>query len=370
MSGPTTHSIEPIRYQPSFETLEDDEAQTTRELEETLIKIASIVHKDEGHAHRSVHAKSHGLLMAELQVPAGLPPHLAQGLFAKPGNYPVVMRFSTSPGDLLDDAISTPRGLGIKVIGVQGERAPGAEGGTTQDFLMVNGPVFSAPTAKQFLKPLKLLASTTDKAPGLKKVLAAALRGLESIVEKAGGKSALLKTMGGHPETNVLGETYFTQVPMLYGPYMAKLSIAPVSPELVALKDAPVDLGDKPNGLREAVLAHFAQQGGVWEIRAQLCTDVEAMPVEDASVEWPQELSPYVAVGRIVAKPQVSWSEARSRAVDDGMSFAPWHALAAHRPIGSVMRVRKAAYEVSARFRSTENAVKLEEPTPSTVLPD
>ena len=370
MSDPTPLPVAPLHYQPSHESLEEDEAQTQQELEETLLKIASIVHKDEGHAYRSVHAKSHGLLMAELHIPAGLPATLAQGLFAKPGIHPVVMRFSTSPGDLLDDAISTPRGLAIKVIGVEGERAPGAEGGTTQDFLMVNGPVFSAPTAKAFLKPLKLLASTTDKAPGLKKVLAAALRGLETIVEKAGGESGLLKTMGGHPETNILGETFFTQVPMLYGPYMAKLSIAPVSPELVALKDAPVDLGDKPNGLREAVLAHFAQQGGVWEIRAQLCTDVEAMPVEDASVEWPQELSPYVAVGRIVAKPQVSWSEARSRAVDDGMSFAPWHALAAHRPIGSVMRVRKAAYEVSARFRSTENEVKLEEPTPSTVLPD
>ena len=370
MSDPTTLSSAPLHYQPSYESLEEDEAQTTQELEETLVKIASIVHKDEGHAYRSVHAKSHGLLMAELQVCAGLPPTLAQGLFAEAGNYPVVMRFSTSPGDLLDDAISTPRGLAIKVIGVKGERAAGAESGTTQDFLMVNGPVFSAPTAKAFLRPLKLLASTTDKAPGLKKVLAAALRGLETIVEKAGGESGLLKTMGGHPETNILGETFFTQVPMLYGPYMAKLSIAPVSPELTALTETPVDLSDRPNGLREEVLSHFARHGGVWEIRAQLCTDIEAMPIEDASVEWPQEMSPFVTVARIVAKPQVSWSEARSKAVDDGMSFAPWHALAAHRPIGSVMRVRKAAYEVSARFRNTENGVRMDEPTASTVLPD
>lgn len=360
----------PLLYQPSYESLEEDEAQTQQELEETLLKISTIVHKDEGHAHRSVHAKSHGLLSAELQIPAGLPAHFAQGLFAKAGNYPVVMRFSTSPGDLLDDAISTPRGLAVKIVGVEGERAAGAEGGTTQDFLMVNGPVFSAPTAKAFLKPLKLLASTTDKAPGLKKVLAAALRGLETIVEKAGGESGLLKTMGGHPETNILGETFYTQVPMLYGPYMAKLSIAPVSPELTALTDAKVDLTDRPNGLREEVLSFFSQHGGVWEIRAQLCTDLEAMPIEDASVEWPEDQSPFVTVGRIVAKPQVSWSDARSRAVDDGMSFTPWHALEAHRPIGSVMRVRKAAYEVTSRFRATENGVSLQDPTASTVLPD
>ena len=95
MPDPMHSANEPLRYQPAYESREEDEAQTTRVLEETLVKIASIVHKDEGHAYRSVHAKSHGLLMAELQIPAGLPPTLAQGLFAKAGNHPVVMRFST-----------------------------------------------------------------------------------------------------------------------------------------------------------------------------------------------------------------------------------------------------------------------------------
>ncbi len=53
----------------------------------------------------------------------GLPAQLAQGLFAKPGQYDVAMRFSTLPGDILDDSVSTPRGLAVKVIGVQGARA-------------------------------------------------------------------------------------------------------------------------------------------------------------------------------------------------------------------------------------------------------
>jgi nucleoid-associated protein YgaU len=369
MSDPTQPQA-PLLYQPTYESLEDDEAETTRELIETLHKISEIVHKDEGHAYRGVHAKSHGMLRAELQVAPGLPAHLAQGLFAQPGTYPVVMRFSTLPGDLLDDAISTPRGVALKVVGVPGERAPGSEGEVTQDFLMVNGPVFSAPTAKAFLKPLKLLASTTDKAPGLKKVLAAALRGLEAIVEKAGGESPTLKSMGGHPETNILGETFYTQVPMLYGPYMAKLSLAPVSPELTALTDAPVDLDGKPDGLREAVSTYFAQSGGEWELRAQLCTDIDAMPVEDASVQWPEDKSPFVTVARLVAKPQTTWSAARVTAVDDGMAFTPWHALAAHRPIGSIMRVRQAVYRMTAGFRSEHNPTKVQEPRTLDALPD
>ena len=369
MSEPTRAQAA-LRYQPTYESLEDDEAETTRELIETLHKISEIVHQDEGHAYRSVHAKSHGLLLAELHVAPGLPAHLAQGLFAEPARYPVAMRFSTTPGDLLDDAISTPRGVALKVVGVPGERASGSEGEVTQDFLMVNGPVFSAPTAKAFLKPLKLLAATTDKAPGLKKVLAAALRGLEALVEKAGSESGTLKAMGGHPETHILGETFYTQVPMLYGPYMAKLSLAPVSPELTALTDAPVDLDGKPDGLRESVVAHFAQHGGEWELRAQLCTDIDAMPIEDASVQWPEDISPFVTVARLVAKPQAAWTAARAAAVDDGMAFTPWHALAAHRPIGSIMRVRQAVYRMTAGFRSEHNPTQAKEPRTLEALPD
>ncbi|KQP17796.1 catalase family protein [Pseudorhodoferax sp. Leaf267] len=352
----------PLVYEPRFEEPEEDEAETTREMSETLTEIAETVRRDEGHAFRGVHAKSHGLLRGELEVLAGLPPVLAQGLFAQPGRHPAVMRLSTTPGDLLDDAVSTPRGLALKVLDVPGARLQADDGAATQDFLMVNGPVFSVPTAKKFLRSLKLLASTTDRLPGAKKILSAALRGLEAIIEKAGGESGTVKAMGGHPATNPLGETYYTQVPLLYGPYMAKLSLAPVAPELTALTDAKVDLADAPDALRDAVVVHFAQHGGVWELRAQLCTDLESMPIEDASVQWPEDLSPFVTVARLTVPPQAAWSAQRAAAIDDGMSFSPWHGLAAHRPIGSIMRVRQLVYENAARFRSQHNATQVQEP--------
>lgn len=365
----STNALHPLRYDSSFETPENDETQTSEELREALLRISETVHRDEGHAYRSVHAKSHGLLFAELEVFDRLPEVYAQGAFARPASLPVVMRFSTVPGDLLDDAVSTPRGLAIKIVGVDGERLAGSEGDVTQDFVLVNGPAFSASTAKKFSSSLKLLAATTDKAPGLKKALSTALRGVESLVESAGGESATLKAMGGHPSTNPLGETYFSQVPLLYGPYMAKLSVAPVSPTLTCLTGASVDLKGRPDALREAIVEHFHARGGIWEVRAQLCTNLETMPIEDASVEWPQEQSPYVAVARLIANPQLAWSAARSAAVDDGMAFSPWHCLAAHRPIGSIMRVRKAAYETAARFRSERNTVSIEEPRRLDLLP-
>lgn len=328
----------PLTYQPSFEKLEEGEAETIHSLIETLEKISHTTYADTNHGLRGVHAKSHGLLTGDVHVLDNLPTTLAQGLFAQPGTYPAVIRFSTVPGDLLDDKVSTPRAMAVKLIGVPGERLPGGEGDTTQDFVMVNGPAFGAPDAKHFLKNLKLLASTTDKGESLKKAFSALARGTEKIIEGLGGKSGTLIALGGHPETNLLGETYFSQVPSLYGPYIAKFSIAPASPSLKALTNAPVDMHDKPNALREAVNTYFGQNDALWELRVQLCTDLNAMPIEDASVPWPEDRSPFITVAHIRAPRQVGWSEARSTAIDDGLSFNPWHSVAAHRPLGSIMR--------------------------------
>lgn len=282
----------------------------------------------------------------------------------------VVLRFSTIPGDILDDNVSTPRGLAIKVIGVEGERLAGSEGDVTQDFVLVNAPAFNAPSIKKFASSLKQVAATTDKAPRLKRALSTTLQGIEKLVEAFGGKSATLISMGGHPETNVLGETYYSQAPICYGAHIAKVAVAPASAALRALTDAKVDLADRPNGLRGAVVDFFSGNAAEWELRVQLCTDLASMPVEDASVVWPEDASPYLAVARISVPPQAAWSEARAEAVDDGFSFSPWHGLAAHRPLGSVMRARKAAYDHSARFRAERNRRAVQEPRDLDAFPD
>jgi hypothetical protein len=359
----------PVRYEPSVEVPADDEQETVQGLVETMTRIQSTTLKDEGHPLRPVHAKSYGLLEATLTVPMVLPLQLAQGLFAKPGRHPVVMRYSAIPGDLLDDNVSTPRGLSIKILDVEGERLPGSEDATTQDFVMVNGPVFAAPTPKKFLANVKLLAATTDKAPGLKKALSAALQQIEKVVEATGHKSATITQLGGHPETNVLGETYWTAAPLRFGDHIAKLQLVPVSPALKALTNAKVDLKDRPNGLREAVVAHFLVHGGEWELRAQLNTDLDAMPIEDASVPWSEQESSYVTVARLVAQPQAAWTAERSAAVDDGLSFSPWHGIVAHRPLGGVMRVRRRVYEEAVRFRAGHLGRTIAEPGPDFRLP-
>jgi hypothetical protein len=227
----------------------------------------------------------------------------------------------------------------------------------------VNGPAFRAPNAKKFLSTLKLLVKTTDRAEAVKKVVSATLRGVQSaIVAATGTPSSTVATLGGQPETHILGETFYSQAPVRFGNYIAKLAVAPVSPELTALAQAPLNVNGVSNGLREAVVDFFRDHGGIWEVRAQLCTNLDEMPVEDVSKVWPEKKSPYRGIARITVKPQTAWSPARSAAVDDGLSFSPWHGLAAHRSLGSIMRVRRMAYEMGRRFRSEKGGRAIQEP--------
>ena len=361
----TYNTPTPVPYSPQVETPSEDEAQVIAELKETLLGMARTMAEHTGKGLRSVHAKSFGLLRGTIEVLPGLPPALAQGMFATAARYDLIARFSTPPAEELDDRVSLPRGMSLKVIGVQGDRLPGSESDTTQDFLMVDGPAFNAPDAKHFLSSLKLLASTTDKAEGGKRAMSVLLRGTGAVLGAVGIESPKIISMGGHKQTEPLGETFYTQVPLRFGSYIAKLSAVPVAPSLVALKDKPLpdDLADDPDGLRGAVNGFFASNDDAeWELRVQLNTDLEKMPIEDASVVWPEELSPYVAVARIRIPRQTGWSEERSAAVDDGLAFSPWHGLAAHQPLGNVMRARKAVYPPSAAFRGSVTGCPMHEP--------
>lgn len=351
----------PLRFAPSLEQPAEDEARTIRQLSDDLRKIGETTFENGGHGIRTVHAKGHALLKGTFEVLPGLPSHHAQGLFARPGRYEAVMRLSTNPGDILDDSVSVPRGLALKVIGVEGPHLRPQEA-PTQDFVMVNGPAFLAPDAAAFARSLSLLARTTDRAPGLKKAFSAVARGTEHVIEALGGESATLKSVGGHPMTNPLGEDYFSQTPFRYGEHVAKFSLQPSSDGLKRLKDAELDVTGRPNGIRDSLLEYFRDQGGEWEFKVQLLTNPETMPVEDASVVWPEEESPFVTVARLRVEPQPSWNEERERQIDDGMAFSVWHALEAHRPLGGINRARRDTYDMSKALRARQNGCPIHEP--------
>lgn len=361
--------MSPVRYTPEVEVIDPEEPRIQAQLIEAFREISETTHRDLGHGYRAVHAKSHALLKASFSVLTGLPAEHAQGLFATPGTYDALLRVSTNAGDLLPDTISLQRGFAIKVFDVEGERLPGSAEASTQDFLLANGIAFPTAGPEPFLRTLQLLAKTTDKVEGLKKFISLVFRTLEKGVEALGGESALLTTLGGHPNTNPLGERFFSQAPIRYGSYMAKVGLFPVSPNFTVLEGRELDIDGRENALREEIGVILAKEGGRWELRVQLCRDLAANPIEDASVPWPEEDNPYVAVAVIDVAPQRAWTGERAAILDDRIAFSPWHGIAEHRPLGAIMRARKPAYEASSSLRGTFNGCPMHQPA-SAALPD
>ena len=148
-----------------------------------------------------------------------------------------------------------------------------------------------------------------------------------------------------------------------YGDYVAKLQIVPVSDNLISLTGEIIDASDRHDALREEVAEAMKTADGVWELRVQLLRDKDSMPIEDATVVWHEELSPFVAVARLTVPAQTGWSEAKAARVDDCMHFSPWNGLEAHRPMGRINRIRRDSYDLSARFRARVNQCPMHEPT-------
>lgn len=352
----------PVAYAPDVERVKPDEDRTVAQLNAAFDTVLETTSADYGHAVRAVHAKAHGILEGVLTIDADLPPELAQGLFATPGEHKVYLRMSTNAGDILDDSISLPRGLAIKVLDVEGERLPGAEG-STQDFIMVNGTTFQAKDADTFLGNLKLLAKTTDVGEGAKKALSSVLRGISATLGAVGIESAAINSLGGAPNVDPVGETYYSVTPFRYGDCIAKFSLRPIAPGLKEREGKIIDASGRPDAIRETVRSELRDIAGEWEFRVQLCRDLERQPVEDPTVEWKEEEAPFVRVGTIRTPAQDSWDAGRVQAVNEEMRFSIWTGLAAHRPLGNINRARRDTYRHSADFRARVNGCPIHEPS-------
>jgi hypothetical protein len=350
-----------LRYHDEIETPAPDEEQTIEAIIASMTRESETTASRYGHAVRASHAKVSGVVTGTLEIPDDLPPELKQGLFAKGGSYPVIVRFAQGPGELLKDSVSTHRGMSIKVLGVEGDKLEG-HGGATQDFVLATGPVFPNPDAKGFLGSMKQLEAGTKAPEGVKAAVSGAARALDGVVKSVTGESSPLLDFFGHKPHHPLAEPYYSQAALRYGDHVAKLAAFPVSPSLQIMADEELHPGDDPDTFRHAVQTYFRGQEAVFELRAQLCIDLDAMPVEDASKRWDEALSPYRTIARLVLPAQEALSSARLRYADDVLSFRPAHSLAAHRPLGSLMRARLKTYQALSRFRHSRNNVAETEP--------
>jgi hypothetical protein len=214
-----------------------------------------------------------------------------------------------------------------------------------------------------------LRARHVDDSEALKQSISSTAQTAEETLELVGQESAFLKGFG-HPPTHPLGETYHTAAPLRFGDYFGKMQLAPISDNLIALRGKHVDHPHSWNCLKDSIVAFFQREMAVWELRVQLCTDLMKMPVEDASIEWDERLSPSLTVAWITVQPQNAYSDARRVWIDEHLSFTPWHSLAAHRPLGGIMRARFKAYKASSQFRHIAESRPMVEPRSIEGLPD
>lgn len=345
-----------IRYHDRLEQKQENEDTVIDAIVASMMRVNERVFDKHRHAKRDAHAKSHGVLVGHVDVYDNLPIHLAQGVFAKPARYPVVIRLSTAFGDIHSDKVPVARGMAIKMLGVQGHQfLPNRQQATTQDLLLVNHPVIAFGHAAAYLGTQKLLEKHMDDPDTTKRIVAALARGGSKALHALGIESPTIDTVG-MPNNHILGETFFSMAAVRYGDYVAKLCAAPLSDNLKALTGQLIDNDGGDSALRDLVVNFFRSQGAEYELRAQLCTQLNKMPIEDASVDWPQELSPYQPVAKLTIAAQEAYSPARRVFADDVLSFNPWHCIDEHRPLGSIMRARIKAYEASSAFRHHMNA--------------
>ncbi len=368
MSNPSERYV---RYSDNVEVKQPDEDALILKTLESVARMGQKVFDKHRHAMRGAHAKGHGGLKGELKIYDNLPTSLAQGLFREPRTYPVMIRFSTAPGDIMPDGMSSFRGMAIKVIGVEGAKLLSAEpDALTQDFLMINRPVFPAGNVARYLNEQLLQENVVVSAPEeAQQLLTTALRTVNSITEKVGVElypTALGITL---PETHILGETYYTSAALRYGDYVAKISASPLSASLQPLVGKTVNT-DNPSALRDLVVEFFRTQSAEYELRVQLCTNLETMPIEDAAVQWSEQESPYQAIAKLTIPVQEAYSPARRVYVDEVLSFNAWHCIAEHRPLGSIQRVRMQVYEASSRYRHQMNQQPKVEPRRIEEMPD
>jgi hypothetical protein len=173
-----------------------------------------------------------------------------------------------------------------------------------------------------------------------------------------------MQALDSRVHANPLELRYYSCVPFLLGDGQAvQYSLRPCESPNTRIPARPT-----ANYLREAMARTLA--GGDWtfDFMVQPQTDAYRMPIEDAMVKWPEELSPYVPVGKL-RLPAQSFESDEQLAFANMLSYNPWHSRPEHRPLGSQNRARLRIYRKLSELRQSMNVTEHVEPTGDEVFP-
>ncbi len=303
----------------------------------------------DGVYRRDVHVKAHGCIRAWFKVLPNLDAKYRFGVFKERKDYRAWVRFSSGNPTIQKDSEDDARGMAVKLTGVAGRKLlEGEEDADTQDFVMMNNPVYffrNVPSYSAFAAAL-----AEDKA-------------LSYFFNNWGlnpfrwhlREMVLAKKTLKPPPSSLLNTQFYSASAYKLGPnQFVKFSARPCR----SLPVPGVKKSD-PNYLREVMKQQLAAGGACFDFMIQLQVPGKNMPVEDPTVEWSGKDSPFVRVATVEI-PKQEFDKADVNTFCENLSFNPWHSLPDHRPAGGLNRVRKALYQEVARYRRAKMNVPLD----------
>jgi len=302
-----------------------------------------------GNALRDAHPKAHGCVRAEFHVSKNIPTQFAKGVFIPDQSYQAWIRFSNASNDATSaDIDKDARGIAIKLLGVSGEKILESEKqATTQDFIMINHPVFFANDAKRYLS----FMNDVNSHNMIRKLHIPFALGFKGTMNALGARNSQI--------ANPLYARYWSMVPYQLGLGNDRQA---VKYSVRACSVTPNNLPKNPSHdfLRDALKTTLQNTEACMEFLIQPRTS-DKMLVEDAMTEWDEKAAPFYQVATIHI-PKQEFDTPEQNKFCENLSFTPWHALPEHTPLGAVNRMRKVIYENISRVRHDMNSAPRQEP--------
>jgi hypothetical protein len=360
-----------VKYTPDIEAadpaFDENLRMVIRRTEQYITQ--SVTTEGTGRAVRDAHAKGYGLVRGEVEILDQLPVEYAQGIYAIPGKHDALIRFSNgSPHAGADARLGGATGLALKIFGIEGPTLLDDEPDTgTFDYANINAPVFFCNTVEDYLFIQQLFVEAplyfVQGRAGRHRFYTDFLTGKGTLDQDHWAWDELLAFLRvlQSPPVNLLLSTYWTMGAVRHGNYIAKVRFAPVADYAEKVVQRDLDLMSAMEVYRPTLVAELQHRPYEFDIQVQLCADLAQMPVEDVTVEWPEQLSPFVTVAKL-RFPQQDISGADNLEKMDALSFTPWRVTAEHRPLGNIMRVRKEVYRHASILRHELNRQHRAEP--------
>ncbi len=363
-----------------LENIPANEAEQIQHIVELTIQQLQGRYTDEKPVLRGVHPKSHGCVTATLEVLPHLDESLRCGVFSRPGRkFAALVRFSNASALVTPDSglptdgtppVHGSRGMAIKLLGLVEDDGPMLEtvyGPRTQDFLLINQPVFAFANVEDYEGLSQVLLDSKDNPAAIQAFLvgrmpspptAAPTTPVQLRALETGGllkriRAASVPPAFQHPPASPVDNHYFGAAPFMFGPNHVMRYRAVTQAPSTKVPDVM-----DPDYLRTALVERLRDQarGAVvfhFEVQVRAADSINPdVDIENACHDWKEDHTCRFHHVATLTIPLQEFSSAEQEQRCERLVFTPWHGLEAHRPLGGINRLRRDVYKASAQFRN------------------